>query len=291
MSRARSRASRRHLLLLTVVGLLLSGCSGSHSTAGTAAGHTTSAADSVTSTTPSTHPAKPPPSAPPVSQCRNLTYHDISVFSNATQPVPCSSAHTAYTFAVEQLSDRVAFQGVKIQNDAVQSAAAAKCDRDFRRFVGGTDETRALSRLSVTYFLPRQVGFHLGAHWVRCDVVALETARKLADLPAKLQGFLDSSAALTTYGVCSKGKPGSSRLLMCSVPHEYRAVAAIRLGAKSAPYPGVNATVRLGTKRCKTLVAKKLGASGGFTYSWTYPSTADWSAGQRFGYCWDQTTS
>jgi hypothetical protein len=270
--------------------LLGSGCSGSQDKAASTTTDTT-ASSSATSTAPSTRPAPPPPAAPPVGQCRTLAYRDIAVFFNNTPTVSCSATHTAYTFAVEQLPTRIAFQGVQIQNDAVQTAAADRCHAAFQRFVGGHDATRALARFSVTYFLPRQIGFHLGARWVRCDIVALKTARSLAPLPTRLQGFLDSPDALTTYGVCSKGKPGVSRLLMCSEGHEYRALAAIRLGTASAPYPGVNATINLGTRRCKKLVAKKLGVTGGFTYSWTYPSTTDWSAGQRFGYCWNQTTS
>jgi hypothetical protein len=287
----RARTGRRAaVLLLTTVGLLVSGCSGSHDNAASTSA-TTTTSSAVTGSAPATRPAKQPPPAPPVAQCRELAYSDVAVFFNNTQPVPCSSTHTAYTFAVEQLPSRIAFPGVTIQNDAIQKAAADRCHAAFRRFIGGNDATRALARLAVTYFLPRQVGFHLGARWVRCDVVALKTARSLAPLPAKLQGFLDSPSALTTYGVCSKGKPGVSRLLMCSERHEYRALAAIRLGNATAPYPGVNATVSLGTRRCKTLVAKQLGVTGGFTYSWTYPSTTDWAAGQRFGYCWNQTKS
>jgi hypothetical protein len=289
MFRARTRR-RAAVLLFTTVGFLASGCSGSHDHAASTS-NTTTTSSAATSTAPATHPAKQPPPAPAVAQCRDLAYSDVAVFFNDTQPVPCSSTHTAYTFAVEQLPSRIAFPGVKIQNDAIQKAAADRCHAAFGRFVGGNDATRALARLAVTYFLPRQVGFHLGARWVRCDVVALKTARSLAPLPAKLQGFLDSPSALTAYGVCSKGKPGVSRLLMCSERHEYRALAAIRLGSATAPYPGVNATVNLGTRRCKKLVAKQLGVTGGFTYSWTYPSTSDWAAGQRFGYCWNQTKS
>ena len=274
------------------LGLLLSGCGGSsNKTAATGGSDSSSTSSGPPATVTSSHPAKPPPAAPAVAECRVLTYRDISVFFNATNPVPCTQAHTSYTFAIEQLPSQVAFNGVQIQNDSVQAAAANKCRNAFTKFIGGDAEAQALARLSVTYFLPRQAGFDLGARWVRCDVVALKGAKSLADLPSKIQGFLDSPAALTTYGVCSKADPGSSPLVMCSEPHAYRALAAFRLGGKSAPYPGQTVTANVGTQRCKPLVAKKLGVSGGFTYSWTYPSPTDWSQGQRFGYCWNQTTS
>jgi Septum formation len=282
---------RRCLLAVVAAGLLVSGCGGSTGKTATTASDPTPATTASSDTTRASHHVKAPPAAPAVGECRNLTYRDISVFYNDTQSTPCSESHTAYTFAVVRLSNRVAFNGVEIQNDAVQSAAADKCHAAFRKFIGGDDESRALARLTVTYFLPRQAGFNLGAHWVRCDVVALKYPQVLASLPSSLQGFLDSSGALTTYGVCAHGKPGVSLLVMCSEPHRYRALAAIRLGGANAAYPGAQATVNLGTRRCQHLVAKQLGVSGGFTYTWTYPSTADWAAGQRFGYCWNETRS
>jgi hypothetical protein len=220
-----------------------------------------------------------------------LTYRDISVFFNATSTVPCTQPHTSYTFAIVQLPSQVAFKGVQVENASVQTAAAGRCHQAFTRFIGGDDQTRALARLTVTYFLPRQAGFDLGARWVRCDVVALQSAKSLADLPSKIQGFLDSPSALTTYGVCSQGQPGSSPLVMCSKQHQYRALGAFRLGGNKAPYPGQTVIADMGTQRCKPLIARKLGVSGGFTYSWTYPSTTDWSAGQRFGYCWNKSAS
>ena len=123
-------------------------------------------------TTSSTPPPDPPPPAPEVGDCRNLSYADISRYSNDAKPVKCSKEHTAYTFDVEELPADVAFDGVEIQNDAVQAAAARKCKSTFPGFIGGDGDTRALSRLTVTYFLPNQAGFDAGAHWVRCDVVA-----------------------------------------------------------------------------------------------------------------------
>jgi hypothetical protein len=76
---------------------------------------------------------------------------------------------------------------------------------------------------------------------------------------------------------------------MCTQAHTYRAIAAIRLGAADAAYPGTGKTLSAGKQQCQHLVAQQLGVTGGFTFSWTYPSNDDWIAGQRFGYCWNQT--
>ena len=185
----------------------------------------------------------------------------------------------------------VSVAGVSIGNKSIQDAASASCRDAFAGFIGGTPAVRALSRLSVTYFLPDQHDFNLGAHWVRCDVVALKTFNQLAPLPAKLDGLLNTPSALTSYGLCSTGDPGAaaSRLVMCTEKHAFRAKAAIRLGADTADYPGQAAAGPGGQARCKTYLTGLLGKSGGFTFGWTFPTAADWESGQRFGYCYLKT--
>lgn len=273
-----------------------SACTGSSGTTGSATDSTRSS-DAAPTSPDSTHsqtskPPPPPPPAPEPGECRALSYPDVGLYANSDEPISCSKKHTAYTFAVETLPDDVAFAGVEIKNDAVQQAASQSCENDFHRFVGGDTTTRALSRLTVTYFLPKQAGFDLGAHWVRCDVVALQSANSLAPLPAEPRGILDDEASLRDFGVCSRGEPGAAEalLLMCTQDHDYRAVAALRLGEADAAYPGEDQTLTQGKEQCRELIGEQLGATGGFTYGWTYPSASDWVAGQRFGYCWKQTS-
>jgi hypothetical protein len=267
--------------------LMLSACSAGVSTTAPA----DRAKDDPTTLTKPQRTVAPPP-APKAGECRELSYPDISLYSNETATRPCSKPHTAYTFDVEQLPDDIAFEGVHIENDAVQSAAAAACQQSFASFIGGDTADRALTRLTVTYFVPKQTGFDAGAHWVRCDIIALQSATSLAPLPRHLEGFLEAHGA-SEYDVCSLGDPStnSSTLVICTRGHTYRAVAALSLGGVKAPYPGEQSALSDGKKRCADTIADLLGASGGFTYSWTYPSASDWSAGQRFGYCWNQTSS
>jgi len=234
-----------------------------------------------------------PPPAPKVGGCRDVSYADISLFSNDTKTVPCSDHHTAYTFDVAELPDDVAFEGVEIKNDAVQDAAADACQSSYADFIGGDTATRALARLTVTYFVPDQRGFDAGAHWVRCDIVALQSDSSLADLPERLEGYLDNDKALVDYAVCSRGDPSTagSMLVMCTQDHTYRAVDALRLGESDAAYPGENQILTDGKKQCENLIKEQLGVSGGFTFAWTYPSASDWAGGQRFGYCWNEAAS
>jgi hypothetical protein len=233
------------------------------------------------------------PPAPEVGDCRRLSYSDISLFSNDSRPVPCKQKHTAYTFDVAELPSDVAFEGVEIKNDAVQDAAAEACQSSYAKFIGGDTATRALARLTVTYFVPEQKGFDAGAHWVRCDIVAMQSDSSLGSLPERIEGYLDNDDALIDYGVCSRGDPSAvgSLLVMCTQEHSYRAVDALRLGDSAAPYPGEDTTLTEGKQECEAVIKDLLGVSGGFTYAWTYPSSADWAAGQRFGYCWNETSS
>jgi len=287
---SRSPRTLAALSALAALSSLLSGCSSSGESASGLAGAETNRSSGPKATETAASPQQPT-SPPEIGQCRNLAFSDLSLFSNQAKAVPCENGHTAYTFAVERLPDTIAFEGVSIQNKAVQSEAAQSCSTAYPAFVGGNAPTRALARLTVTYFLPRQRDFDLGARWVRCDAVALKTAQSLAPLPNDLKGLLDDETALAKLGLCSNGDPGAagSTLVMCTQPHTFRALAALRLGDDDAPYPGVDATEARG-QRCEDVVRGELGVDGGFTFGWTFPSAADWATGQRFGYCWNKTS-
>lgn len=286
--------SRTRLAGVLCVTTLVAGCSGTGSNTVSSSAAPPSRTPKATSAPSSSQPTVKPPSPPPqTGTCRNLAYADIGRFSNNSRTTSCRKPHTSYTFDVRKLSDNVAFPGVEIGNDSVQNAAATACRKSFGRFIGGDAAARALARLTVTYFVPRQPDFDRGANWVRCDVVALQSANVLASLPRRMQGLLNDPGALDRFGVCAKGVPGKppARLTMCTQPHAFRALAALRLGKGGAPYPGARVARTDGEQRCKNLVDSQLGPGGSYTYTWTYPTAADWRAGQRFGYCWRKTTS
>lgn len=275
---------------LATLTTLVAGCSGSNEATGAPVDDETNRATGAAKQTVTAKAPKPPPPPPEQGECRDLVFSDIGLFSNEGKKVSCGDGHTAYTFAVETLPGKIAFEGVDIENKAVQSGAAESCSTAFAKFIGGDASTRALARLTVTYFLPKQQEFDLGAHWVRCDAVALQTAQTLASLPLELEGVLEDDSALQKWGVCSTGEPGaeSSGLVMCTRRHTFRALAALELGDSDTPYPGADSAEKIG-QQCEALVSDALGVEGDFTYGWTYPSASDWADGQRFGYCWNQT--
>ncbi len=46
----------------------------------------------------------------------------------------------------------------------------------------------------------------------------------------------------------------------------------------------------MGKQWCEDLIVELLGSDGGFTFGWTFPTTQDWNAGKRFGYCWNKAS-
>lgn len=250
--------------------------------------------DSTAPTKPKPSPSTtPPPPDPDTETCRELRFGDVGRYANDTPTTSCDKRHTGFTFEVTELPPDIAFDGVQIKNDAIQQAAGRSCRQAFEDYVGGDAATRARVRLTVTYFLPSQAEYDAGARWVRCDIIALQGERILAELPATLEGFLDDDDAINDYGLCSTGQPGAadSKMVACEQPHSYRAVVALRLGAMDDSYPGETTTSIQGKQRCEDLIVKLLDTDSSFTYSWTFPTPQDWRAGQRFGYCWNKTAT
>jgi hypothetical protein len=271
--------------------VLVAGCTPAPKESASSDQTTSTTSGETTKKTPSLPPSALPP-APEADTCRELRFVDIGRYSNATPTTSCARRHTGLTFAVTRLSPDIAFDGVRIKNDAIQQQAGEACRTAFEAYVGGDAATRALVRLTATYFLPTQDAYDAGARWVRCDIIALQAERILADLPMELEGFLDDDAAVAAYGLCSTGEPGAtdSKQVTCDQPHTYRAIAALPLGTMDDSYPGETRTRVVGKQRCEDLIVELLGSDGGFTFGWTFPTTQDWNAGQRFGYCWNKAS-
>ncbi len=150
----------------------------------------------------------PPPPPPEVGSCRQLTFVDIGRYSNTTPTTPCGKPHTAQTFDVATLPNKIAFEGVQIKNDAIQQRAAKTCRTAFVRYIGGDSATRARVRLTVTYFLPNQAGFDAGARWVRCEIVALK-AERLRGRASRASSRASSTTAMRPWPSSGCARPES----------------------------------------------------------------------------------
>lgn len=268
------------LLALGLTGGLLTGCSGG--------GGDEPSSEPTTQAPAPTPTAAPEPPRPPAAGCYALTYDEALASTAESDPVDCRAPHTSQTFFVGTLATVVDGHLLAVDSARVRKQIATQCPRRFAAYVGGTPEARRLSMLSTVWYGPTLDQSDDGQSWLRCDVIALDSAGRLAPLTGSLSKVLDTAAGRGRWGRCATGKPGAagSVHVICSRNDAWRAVASIdvRPGAGGA-WPGEQAGRAAGATcedRVRDLAADKLKFSWG--YEW--PTKAQWDAGQHYGFCW-----
>jgi hypothetical protein len=272
---SRRRAPRSVAAVVVLVAGLgsLAACSSDHPTA-----------KPPTSPTPTT--AAPPPAAPPRHACYDLDYAQAAEATSTASPVPCTTTHTAVTIQVGTIRPVVDGHLLAVDSDSVQRQIATRCRARFAAHVGGTEESRRLSRLAVVWFSPSLAESDRGALWFRCDLVALAGRDRLAALPRSTRGLLAAPDVLDRYGTCGTASPAASRFLrvICSARHTWRARASIDLPAH-ARYLG-KAAGAAADSACHDIDARLAADILKLRWSFEWPTRAQWDAGQRYGYCW-----
>jgi hypothetical protein len=280
----------RALLVAAAATLVVSACSGSPD-AGPRASPSTSASTGTPSGSPSAASSPPPvvPAAPRQAACYRLTTAQLTQPTNASTSVPCSGRHTAQTIYVGRLDTVVAGHSVAVDSAFVQKQLSTTCPRKLDEYVGGSSASRDLSRFNVVWYSPTLEQSDQGADWFRCDLIAFAGQDELFPLPTtkKLNGVLDSAKALDSYGLCGTSSPGARgfQRVICGRRHAWRAVDTIGISG-GATYPGVTAVRKAGDSDCKDLARSRAQDTLKFQYGWEWPTKAQWSRGQRFGYCW-----
>lgn len=236
-------------------------------------------------TAPPTATAAPAPAA---GGCYLLDYEAALKSTTTEEPVACDQEHTVRTFFVGQANAYVDGHLLAVDSARVQKQSATQCPQRFASYVGGSDEERRLSMLSVVWFGPTLAQSDEGQSWFRCDVIALATTGQLAPLTGKLEGILSKPEGRTRWGRCATAKPGSAGAthVLCSTNDAWRAVATVDVtGGPGGAFPGAKAARKAGTQ-CEDRVRAQ--AKDPLTFTWGYepPSEAQWQTGQRYGFCW-----
>jgi hypothetical protein len=278
--------------IVVILGVLMSGCAASADLGSSDPARTRTPSPAATQSPPEQTPVIEPP--PELGSCYQVTARDLARFSDHDKPVPCRRTHTSVTFFVGKLPAHV-LAGVPLVTDPfVQKAASHVCAPAFRHYVGGDWQDRLLARFNFTYYLPEVERLSSRNKWVRCDLYLTRSVDAGKTYPHRLpdhaRGALDKSDALDSYGICSPSAPGTAgfKLLLCSHSHRWRAIVPIRLGRDGTAWPGVREVKARGDSRCSDAVRQWLGYPTTWRYGWQWPSHADWTKGQRFGYCWAQ---
>ncbi len=267
-------AVRRALPLvggLLALGLTLTACSDD--------GGTTSA----DSATPS---AVVPAAAPPARACYDLDVAAALELSNSAKSVPCTGKHTAVTVAVGTVNPVSDGHLLAVDSTRLQRQIANRCRAKVYAHVGGSEETRRLSRVQAVWFSPTLKQSDTGARWFRCDLVIADGKTAFAPLPARTKGLLSGAGALNRYGTCGTSAPGTAGFtrVACSAKHTWRARASINLPAGAA-YLG-KAAGKAADSTCRDVDARRETNLTKLRWSFEWPTKAQWNNGQRYGLCW-----
>ena len=224
---------------------------------------------------------------PKLGECYRLSPRDVARPSSATAPVPCTSAHTAQTFAIGTLP-----AGTGSAYDAAGHGAFvhARCQRAFEQFLGADESLTLRIQLSWAWFRPSERGWSAGARWYRCDVVGGTTAATAyAALPVTARGLFGARPP-EQWLTCAAGPTVlRGRRLPCSQPHDWRAVTTIKLGGAADPYPGDRLVQVRSRDYCSDSVGAWANYPVDYEFGYTYFHEAEWRAGNRRSVCWART--
>lgn len=238
------------------------------------------------STTPSPSATVPPPAVPARHACYDLDFAAAEAPTSTAAPVPCRGPHTTTTIRVGTIQPVVDGHLLAVDSDTVQQQVAARCRSRLASYVGGDEETRRLSRLTVVWFTPSLADSDRGALWFRCDLVALAGHDQLTPLPRSARGLLAHTDALDRFGTCGTSSPAARHFqrVICSAPHTWRARATVALPAH-AKFLG-KAAAAGASSSCHDVEARLASDVLKLRWSFEWPTREQWDAGQRYGYCW-----
>lgn len=227
-----------------------------------------------------------PPPAPVVGECHRLTFAGAAQPAASTEAIPCQQPHTSETVKVGRLDALLGGQELDVESGEARDRVAQACSQRLLRYAGGDQQIRRLSRLEVVWFVPSKEASDAGASWFRCDVVGIAAANRLVRLPRTVKRALDAPDALDTLGTCGTTAPGKRGFdrVVCRRKHTWRAVDTVEI-ARTARYLGKGAAAQ-GDSECQDVAAARANGALKYTWSFEWPTRAQWEAGQRYGYCW-----
>ena len=230
--------------------------------------------------------AAPAPAAPRVGSCHSLTLREAADPVDAGAPVACRRPHTSVTVQVGRISALADGHLLAVDSRTVRARLTQACPREVTGLVGGDLTARRLSRLEVVWFAPTLEQADAGADWFRCDVVGIRSTGRLLPLPAKVAGLLDQPGAGDRYGTCGTAAPDARgfQRVACSVRHSWRAFDTVDLPAGTAYLDKAAGTAA--DSACQDIASARANGALKFSWSFEWPTRAQWDAGQRYGYCW-----
>jgi hypothetical protein len=230
--------------------------------------------------------APPAPAPPRKGDCHELSLGEATDPVDPGETVPCAEPHTAVTYEVGRISSLADGHLLAVDSPTVRARIAEACPRALPGYLGGDETTRRLSRLEAIWFGPTLEQADAGADWFRCDVVALRREGSLLELPRRTKGVLDAPDALDRFGTCGTAAPDAGKFerVICSEKHAWRAVDVVDL-PRDARHLSKSVTATA-DQTCQDIASERAQGALSYTWSFEWPTKAQWQTGQRYGYCW-----
>ncbi len=234
-------------------------------------------------------PATPADRATPprLGACYQLTPKDTESPSSTADPVPCTTDHTAQTFAIGELPEST---GSSWKSAAHGRWIYRTCQLAFQKFLGIDDSLALRVQLSWAWFRPSEKAWDGGARWYRCDLVGGPAeASRYSALPPDAKGLFAGKPP-DEWLTCARGKAvADSPKVPCSQPHDWRAVTTIKLGTPADPYPGDRLVALRSHDFCSDSVGAWMNYPVEYEFGYTFFHEAEWKAGNRRSVCWART--
>lgn len=226
----------------------------------------------------------PPDRVPELGECYALTPDDVAQPSVDAAPVRCAGEHTAQTFAVGTLPERL---GDDREDPALGRWIHPRCQRAFERFLGADESLAMRIHLSWAWFRPGEAAWDDGRRWYRCDAVGGRAdATAYEPLPETVEGLFRAEPP-QEWLTCARGETvAGSEKVPCSQEHDWRAVTTIKLGGPDDPYPGDREVQVRSRDFCSDSVVAWLNYPVEYEFGYTWFREAEWQAGNRRSVCW-----
>lgn len=222
--------------------------------------------------------------------CRVLTPEDVAQPSNDSDVVDCAEAHTAETYAVGSLPEKLA--DAAYDDRELTAFAYDTCANKFMKFLGADESLVMRTVLTWVWFRPSEESWAAGSRRYRCDAVGGgEQSQSYVMLPETVKGALRGRPD-DRWLVCVNGESvDDSPRIPCSEPHTWRAVTTIKLGEAEDKYPGDRLTEVRTRDYCSDSVVAWLDYPANYDFGYTWFREAEWAAGNRRSVCWAKTDS
>lgn len=234
-------------------------------------------------------PERPSTPVPEIGDCRRLD-GDIVVSGytdSAVSPVDCGQSHNTQTVYVTSASGAVQKALERGDSNEIFELMLPRCRAKLASWTGGDLERLSRTTFGVVVGVPPAEDVKLGADWVRCDASLNGADGQPVALPEQTQGTLRAENG--DYDLCVRGdftRRGTT-VVPCARAHDYRAVAAVRLGNPASSYPGEGKVRQVLKRRCPAEATDYLGSSA--RYGYTYPTAPQWATSTGYGTCYAMT--